>query len=228
MRALEMLHGKETVTGHVAIRYSGNQDGGSDVDEVFISQGREMLLLLATGWNLTSFADVETHASQIRRAFTPALSTRAAVNEWLGRRSGHFPLVGLHVRRTDYRLWEGGRYFWTDEQYLDLVESVLESGPHEFVLTTDEPASVGRALSEHPAVTVSPLSAPEDLYLLSRCDLIVGPPSTFSTWASFYGDVPLLHPEDPSSGLSPSEFRVMAPQFVRMGKPMVPLHLPPG
>jgi hypothetical protein len=31
----------------------------------------------------------------------------------------------------------------------------------------------------------------EDLYLLSKCDYIMGPPSTFSGWASFYGNVPL-------------------------------------
>ena len=30
-----------------------------------------------------------------------------------------------------------------------------------------------------------------DLYALSRCDLIIGSPSSYSQWASFYGDVPL-------------------------------------
>jgi len=28
-------------------------------------------------------------------------------------------------------------------------------------------------------------SAPEDLYALSKCDYILGPPSTFSYWAGF-------------------------------------------
>lgn len=31
----------------------------------------------------------------------------------------------------------------------------------------------------------------EDLYCLSLCNYIIGPPSTFSMWASFYGKVPL-------------------------------------
>jgi hypothetical protein len=31
----------------------------------------------------------------------------------------------------------------------------------------------------------------DDLYALSECDYIIGPPSTFSEWASFYGSVPL-------------------------------------
>jgi len=31
----------------------------------------------------------------------------------------------------------------------------------------------------------------EDLYTLASCDYIIGPPSTFTMWASFYGRVPL-------------------------------------
>ena len=30
-----------------------------------------------------------------------------------------------------------------------------------------------------------------DMYALAGCDLIVGPDSTFSHWASFYGNVPI-------------------------------------
>ena len=33
----------------------------------------------------------------------------------------------------------------------------------------------------------------EDLYALARCDFIIGPPSTFTQWASFYGQKPLYH-----------------------------------
>jgi hypothetical protein len=31
----------------------------------------------------------------------------------------------------------------------------------------------------------------EDMYAFAGCDYLVGPPSTFTTWASFYGQVPL-------------------------------------
>ena len=34
-------------------------------------------------------------------------------------------------------------------------------------------------------------TAAEDLHLMSRCEFIIGPPSTFSLWASFMGQVPL-------------------------------------
>jgi hypothetical protein len=44
--------------------------------------------------------------------------------------------------------------------------------------------------------------AVEDLYAFAGCDLLVGPPSTFTAWAAFYGEVPLLHVEDPRAPLS--------------------------
>ena len=31
----------------------------------------------------------------------------------------------------------------------------------------------------------------EDMYALAECDYLVGPPSTFTGWASFYGNVPI-------------------------------------
>lgn len=33
--------------------------------------------------------------------------------------------------------------------------------------------------------------AVEDMYAFAGCDCLAGPPSTFTGWASFYGNVPL-------------------------------------
>ena len=34
-----------------------------------------------------------------------------------------------------------------------------------------------------------------EMYALARCDLIVGPPSSFSGWASFMGNRPIFYLE---------------------------------
>ena len=36
----------------------------------------------------------------------------------------------------------------------------------------------------------------KDLYGLSKCDYIIGPPSTFSAWASLFENINLYHIED--------------------------------
>ena len=48
----------------------------------------------------------------------------------------------------------------------------------------------------------------EDLYTLAACDLIVGPRSTYSGWASLYGDVPRYVIEDPDAIPAAEAFEV--------------------
>ena len=53
----------------------------------------------------------------------------------------------------------------------------------------------------------------EDMYAMAGCDYIVGPLSTYSMWASFYGRVPLCHlhrPDQPITSLN--EFVVFEDQ----------------
>jgi hypothetical protein len=47
-----------------------------------------------------------------------------------------------------------------------------------------------------------------DLYALAQCDYIFGPVSTFSQWASFYGNKPLLHLENHEAQVEREQFRV--------------------
>ena len=47
-----------------------------------------------------------------------------------------------------------------------------------------------------------------DLYALAGCDYILGPPGTFSQWASFYGEKPLLQLGDSNDSVPVEKFRV--------------------
>jgi hypothetical protein len=47
----------------------------------------------------------------------------------------------------------------------------------------------------------------EDLHALSLCDRLVGPPSTYSAWASFMNAVPRYEIADPAAPLLESAFR---------------------
>jgi hypothetical protein len=46
----------------------------------------------------------------------------------------------------------------------------------------------------------------QDMYALARCDYLLGPPSTFTIWSSFYGRVPLCHVESPDQELALASF----------------------
>ena len=53
----------------------------------------------------------------------------------------------------------------------------------------------------------------EDLYAFSKCDYLAGPPSTYTMWASFYGDVPLYQMHDPNSAFSIEDFKIIITQI---------------
>jgi hypothetical protein len=47
-----------------------------------------------------------------------------------------------------------------------------------------------------------------DLAALSGCDWLLGPPSSFSAWAAFAGNRPLLVVEDPAADFGLHDFTV--------------------
>jgi hypothetical protein len=122
-------------------------------------------------------------------------------------------LVGVHVRRGDYSQWQGGRYYFDDETYLSAINQI-SSLLHDqgkkaiFILCSNEPISPASPLLEHPTITLRQKTAIEDLCLLSKCDLLIGPPSTFTIWASFYGSKPLCYLEIKNQKIELQQFSV--------------------
>src|SRR4029077_14638741 len=66
----------------------------------------------------------------------------------------------------------------------------------------------------------------EDLHALSLCDYILASTySTYSRWASFYGNVPLYQMETPSSQFSLQDFRVQIPGYYDPTDESSPIHV---
>jgi len=102
--------------------------------------------------------------------------------------------VGLHIRRGDYATWLGGRYFYSLEQYreqaISLAERLFPNQDVEFLIASNEDVSeFAKTLPN--SIYFKDNSPLEDLALLASSSVIVGPPSTFSMWASFYSQVPI-------------------------------------
>lgn len=104
-----------------------------------------------------------------------------------------FKVVGLHVRRGDYSSWQGGRYCFSDDAYASVVRSVRsqfsDQGDHCFVVlfTNDVVApTCGQDLTAGGRWFA-------DLIGMQNCDLLIGPPSTFTLWASYSASVPYIH-----------------------------------
>lgn len=113
--------------------------------------------------------------------------------------------LGVHIRRGDYREWQGGKYYYEDEVFIRYIQWVVQQHPDcpitVYVCGNDpklSQAAYQDALQSRQLQVVFPQGNPaEDLCLLSACDALIGPPSTFSLVASMYRDVPLCWMEQP-------------------------------
>lgn len=98
-------------------------------------------------------------------------------------------LVGIHLRRTDYKSWLGGRYYYPLSLYIKLIKQTADCipGKLKFIVFSDENLTPEQLEAEHLDMDFSQNPFMIDYILLSRCDYLIGPPSTFSGTASFLG-----------------------------------------
>ena len=105
--------------------------------------------------------------------------------------------LGVHIRRGDYAQWRDGQFLFSDEVYADHINRFADMHPgkalHVYLSTNDPSVSEEHFQKLCPKVCIhNPQgSAPEDLFMLSECDYLIGPPSTFSMVAAMYRDIPL-------------------------------------
>lgn len=115
-------------------------------------------------------------------------------------------LVGVHIRRTDYKDYLNGKYYYSLDYYrliiIRLSELIGESNAY-FVLFSDEKVQI-----DLPNCTQSHGTWYQDLDSMSNCDYLIGPPSTFSCWASYMGNVPQYFIKDTETIIQLSDFHV--------------------
>ena len=137
--------------------------------------------------------------------------------------SGSIIRLGVHIRRGDYAQWRDGQYFYGDEVYAAHINRFAEMHPgkvlHIYLSTNDPNVTEARYLQLCPQVRIHHLqgSAPEDLYMLSVCDYLIGPPSTFSLVAAMYRDLPLYRMDTANAAdMTEEGFRLFSYWFRNM------------
>lgn len=104
--------------------------------------------------------------------------------------------LGVHIRRGDYAEWRDGQFYFDDETYARHINRFAELFPektiHVYLSTNDSTVTEEHFQQRCPNVCIHHLkgNAPEDLFMLSECDYVIGPPSTFSLVAQMYRDIP--------------------------------------
>jgi len=121
------------------------------------------------------------------------------MREW---KSQGIAILGVHVRRGDYAQHEGGRYYYDDATYcrmIDTTSDLLRQQGRDVRCVICSENKV--ALDTRQAYVFAGGAWYVDQYLLGQCDYIIGPPSTFTLWASFMGDTRYFHMTSPTDAI---------------------------
>lgn len=191
------------------IKYEGYDQDAIPFDlnkEEYLNKAKSKLVLVH-GWLFRDRENLQTHKEVLINNWTPNNRFRENIDRYyMQYKKDHDILIGVHIRGGDYKKFEGGKWYYTQEQYYAKMKEVaclrsFSGKKVAFVICTNE-KDISILSSNDFSVFNEERHFVEDLYLLAKCDYIIGPPSTFSMWASFYGNVPLYMINEMNSQLT--------------------------
>lgn len=167
--------------------------------------------LFLQGWNFRSLESIVSEKKKILPFFRLRAPLQKKVDDFMEKPRNEFDLIiGVHVRRGDYKNYMNGRFYYEDALYERLMTETVKlfSGKRiAFLVNSNEEITItsiaGATILRGPGHFIL------DLYTFAACDYLIGPPSTYTQWASYYSDIPLkIIWDDSESITATSEFAV--------------------
>jgi hypothetical protein len=163
--------------------------------------------------------DLAKYHKNISPYFIPSEPYRTNISDYILSLKKEYPghcIVGVHIRRRDYREWANGIWFFDDDAYfshMNRIKDELLPKNTVFVICSDEDVNT----DHFPGLVMkrSTGNIIEDMYILSECDYILGPHSTYSMWASYYGQKPLYKMQKETNSFSLPDFRICNGRFYK-------------
>jgi hypothetical protein len=160
--------------------------------DVFNSACKKQIFI-CEGWGFRDNKSMQKFRPDIVKFLALSEGIRIKSEEFLQtvKNSSKCCLVGFHVRRGDYQSYKNGRYFLSDAQWRSAINAarrIVESSGRTFrpIIFSNENCEAFRNVQD---IAFAKGDLYTDLQSLASCDLIVAPPSTFSGWASYLGNV---------------------------------------
>lgn len=164
----------------------------------FIILSKQYPILFLQGWQFRTQNLINKHYSLIRSFFTIrhqfVKNIQHIMLKW---KVMYNTIICIHMRRGDYKNFEGGKYYYDWTFYKNLIvylkNNLFLNQNTLFYLCSDEniPQQGFIYNDENIKIYISQHHFIEDMYVLYHSNYIIGPPSTFTMWASFIGKTPL-------------------------------------
>lgn len=182
----------------------------------FQRAAKSKLVCLTFGRFFRDYTNLEKHQDTVRSFFEPIPKVNLMVEKSIGDlRTKNDIVIGVHIRRGDCVKFANGKYFFSLNVYASRMRDVRRcfSGRKvSFVVCSDE--KIEGEIFEGLSTKFGPGHEVGDLYTLAECDYIIGPSSTYSLWASFYGKKPLYQMRNATEQISIENFRILQPDVL--------------
>lgn len=167
-----------------------------DLDFVQLRENTKCLVV--QGWLYRDPVSLQRYGDEVRQFFriSPTHEKHVIALTEKIRDENDKCVIGLHIRRGDYQNFLGGAYYYTNKQYGEVMGKVKEyfrGKELRWLICSNEP--VDREAFSAFDVVLGNGQIVEDMYGFAACDYIVGPPSTYTGWAAFYGKKPIYYIE---------------------------------
>lgn len=148
--------------------------------------------------------------SLIQLRLKPNHKTCSNVNKLMSKFTQNKIKVGVHIRLSDYKSYRNGIYYYDISVYyskMKIIEAQLKADNKNaiFIICSDE--NIQDSFFEGlETLYIQNSTAIEDIYALSVCDFIIGAPSSFSCWASYFGHIPIKYILSQNDSIDINEF----------------------
>ncbi len=165
--------------------------------EIYFYFNKNNFIKICEGWNFRDYKSTIIYNKKLSKIYSfksdylSIKSKRIIKDLDKLKKQGKF-LVGLHIRKGDYKSWEEGKFYFSDDFYYKAVNNIKLSLQKEnrdpyIVAVSDEKIGLREGID-----FIVNGSWKDDQLALQKCDLILGPPSTFTMWASYISRIPLI------------------------------------
>ena len=193
--------------------YSIGYDEYCDLDSLPKKSSIFSHLCLAMGWQFRTTELIKKNRKEILEIFSPSSFYELQIKNFISQtKTLDSVLIGVHLRRGDYVRFEGGKYFYDLETYIRIINNLFQLFQNQKIklLFFSNEHEFSKIIQNHfQHSVIAPGHELVDLYCLAECDYIIGPPSTYSLWASYYGGVPLYLIENPKNNFQLNDFKII-------------------
>jgi len=144
------------------------------------------------GWNLRNPEGLINNHDKIVEYFRPRKEFIEPAIVLMSELRIPYPvIVGVHIRQGDYKTFSGGKYYFNFKEVRGILDDFLshqiDTSKILFLVCSD--AEIDEEALRGLNYRVGPGTPIADLYALSLTDLVISSESTFSQWASYYGNI---------------------------------------